>query len=179
MSVPIWYLVLLLVPFTFLGLPMWLTGGRIALTLSLVYTLVSSFVAIGFTWTYLSLIIKETSRLNSSGSRPSSFGDRVKAHFADLQSSGVGFLLVVVIAGYLLISIPFGLAYSLAGDLTTSDSVWDNVLFSTNLLSTVVFGDIKPVGFGKTLASIQTIVGLIFQVMVVALAIALVIPDKE
>ena len=71
-----------------------------------------------------------------------------------------------LLTGYILLAAVFGLTYH-ALEVTTTDSLLGNVYFSLTTLTTVGYGDIQPIGFGRLIASVEMVVGLTYQVLAI------------
>ncbi len=87
-----------------------------------------------------------------------------KKAIAVLTKSSV---LYVLILGYLGIAFGFSLVYD-ALNLTTEIGFWNNLYFSISTITTLGYGDVVPVDYGRFFACFQMIYGILYQVLAVS-----------
>ncbi len=78
-------------------------------------------------------------------------------------------LLLVLVLGYLLISGVFAFVYDVL-QITTVSGFFNNWYFSLTTIATVGYGDIIPMGVGRFFASMQMVIGILYQVLGISIA---------
>lgn len=78
-----------------------------------------------------------------------------------------------LIIGYIFVGLVFGITYSETAT-TNARTVADNIYFSFVTFGTIGYGDIQPTGAGKILVCIESVIFLLYQVVAITAAIAIV-----
>jgi hypothetical protein len=146
------------------------TEGLLAQALALVFVLASS-VGVLF-WVGRTITSHVGKYHQGHAGLPPGLNSLLPKEFA--EQSAVDQLAVVtrsmvfytLLSGYVVLAMVFGLTYD-ALEVTTADTLANNIYFSLTTLTTVGYGDIQPVGFGRLLASVEMIVGLTYQVLAI------------
>ncbi|KAA3610794.1 MAG: GNAT family N-acetyltransferase [Planctomycetota bacterium] len=89
------------------------------------------------------------------------------------------FFLLFTLA-YLGCSLFFGLLYWIFDGVGDDQGFWECAYFSLITQSTIGFGDVLPVGFGRIIASIQGLISVIFfSVAIGVVGVRLLLPDPD
>jgi hypothetical protein len=149
---------------------MYLTSGIVAQTLALVFVL-GSAVAILF-WVGRSVAAHVENFHRGATPLPSQLTSLLPQEFVtkpavdQLAIVTRSMVLYTLLCGYVLLAAAFGLTYD-ALELTTAKTLPDNLYFSLTTLTTVGYGDLHPLGFGRAIASVEMIAGLTYQVLAI------------
>lgn len=76
--------------------------------------------------------------------------------------------IILLVYCYSLIVVAFGGLYEYLQVTSAKHSLLNNIYFSFVTMATIGYGDIQPLGFGKVLISIQSVISLVYQIICIA-----------
>ncbi len=77
-------------------------------------------------------------------------------------------ILYSILFGFLGLAIGFGIVYD-SQQLTDASGFWNNLYFSITTLTTVGYGDIHPISYGRLIANLEMLFGLFYQITAISI----------
>ena len=153
-----------------LAVALYTTDGLLAEALSLVFVLASTLAIL--LWVGRSITAHVRSFHRGEGKWSNRLSSLLPAELTErravdqLAVAARSMVFYTLLIGYLLLASVFALTYDALG-ITTDDTLWGNLYFSLTTLTTVGYGDVQPVGFGRFIASVEMVAGLTYQVLAI------------